>query len=91
MLQTLAQPAPLMPQGLGQEVPEGNTEQPRPGQATFPSHPWAAPFPQFQGKKGMWGRGGPALGCRRLQGSGYPGDAFMFTPMPGWAGWKEDS
>ena len=23
--------------------------------------------------------------------SGYPGDAFLFTEMPQWAGWKEDS
>ena len=61
MLQTLAQPVPPTPQGLCQEVPEGNTERPRPGQATSLSHPWAAPFPPFQGKRGTWGRSHPGL------------------------------
>ena len=35
--------------------------------------------------------GGPTLGCRRCQASGYPDDAFLFTQMPRWAVWKEDS
>ena len=61
MLQTLAQTVPPTPQGLCQEVPEGNTERPRPGQATSLSHPWAAPFPPFQGKRGTWGRSRPGL------------------------------
>ena len=78
MLETLAQHVPPTPQGLCQEMPEGNTKRPRPGQATPLSHPWAAPFPTFQGKRGTWGEF-QALGCRRWQASGYPGDDFLFT------------
>ena len=89
MLQTLAQPMPPTPQGLCQEVPEVNTKHPRPGQAISLSHPLAGPFPPFQGKRGMWGRSLPGL--QEVAGSGYPGDVFLFTEMPQWAGWEEDS
>ena len=39
MVELLVRPSNPTPQGVFQEVPEGNTEQARPGQATCASHP----------------------------------------------------
>ena len=74
MLQTLAQTVSPTPQGLCQEVPEGNTERPRPSQASSLSHPWAAPFPPVSGKEGYMGEVPPWAA-----GGGRPGDTLVVT------------